>query len=557
MVILEGKGIGENISFGTLFINKKNNFDNIPKYFNENIDLEKLRLEKALGSAVKENTDMYRKTLEISGEKEAEIFEVHSMMIQDNDYKLSILNIIENEKYNCEYAVYKASKQFHEMFLKLEDEYMRNRAADVKDICINILKYLTNGTEEKTADFPADSKIIIFSDDLMPSEVSNADKNLISGYILSDGSECSHASILARISDIPMVLGIGKHIKPEYEGMDVAIDSGEGKVYISPDADTIKMLKKKEKLYKKKHKALNLLKGKENITLDGYKINIYANINDDLQIDEVLRSDAGGIGLFRSEFLYLNRDSYPTEEEQFEVYKKIVQRMNGNKVIIRTLDIGSDKSADYFEFPKEINPAMGYRGIRVCLDRPEILITQLRAIYRASNYGNISIMFPMIISEKEVQTLKAMAAKARDELKNENIPFSENVEIGIMIETPAAALISDILASEVDFFSIGTNDLTQYTLAIDRQNSKVNQFFDSHHKSILRMIKLIVDNAHKHGIWVGICGEMASDETLTETFLAMEVDELSMPSSCILKVRKKVLETDVGKIKSKIFNKFF
>ena len=443
------------------------------------------------------------------------------------------------------------------MFLNLDDEYMRSRAADIKDICLNILKYLTDEIDSKKEEPKIDSKVIVFSDDLMPSEVSNADKNLISGYILSGGSECSHASILARLSNIPMVLGIGEHIKPEYDGMDVAIDSGEGKVYISPDTDTVKMLKKKGKQYVKKHESLNSLKGKENLTLDGYKINICANINNDLQIDEVLNSDAGGIGLFRSEFLYLNRDTYPTEEEQFETYKKIVEKMGGNKVIIRTLDIGSDKSADYFEFPKEINPAMGYRGVRVCLDRPEILITQLRAIYRASNHGNISIMFPMIISETEVKTLKAMAAKVREDLKKENIPFSEDVEIGIMIETPAAALISDVLASEVDFFSIGTNDLTQYTLAIDRQNSKVNQFFDSHHKSILRMIKLVVDNAHKHGIWAGICGEMSSDESLTEVFLAMGVDELSMPSSSILKIRKKVLETDVGKIKNKILKKFF
>ena len=556
MVILEGKGIGESISFGTLFLNKKS-FDNVPKYFYENLDLEKSRLEKALNDAIKENMDMYKKTLEVSGAKEAEIFEVHSMMIQDEEYKLSILNIIENEKYNCEYAVYKASKKFYEMFLNLDGEYMKNRAADIKDICLSILKYLTNIAKEKKEEPKIDSPMIVFSDDLVPSEVSNADKNLISGYILSGGSECSHASILARLSDIPMVIGIGEHIKPEYEGMDVAIDTGEGKVYISPDTDTLKMLKKKEKLYKKKHEALNSLKGKENVTLDGYKINVFANINNDLQIDEVLKSDAGGIGLFRSEFLYLNRDSYPSEEEQFEVYKKIAQKMNGNKVIIRTLDIGSDKSADYFEFPKEANPAMGYRGVRVCLDRPEILITQLRAIYRASNYGNISIMFPMIISEKEVKILKSIAAKVREDLKKENIPFSENLEIGIMIETPAAALISDVLASEADFFSIGTNDLTQYTLAVDRQNSKVGQLFDSHHKAILRMIKLVVDNAHKYGIWAGICGEMAADESFTEAFLAIGVDELSMPSSSILKIRKKVLETDVGKIKDKVFKKFF
>ena len=556
MIILNGKGIGESISFGTLFINKRN-FDNIPKYFYEDLNLEKSRLERALNNAIKENLDMYKKTLEINGEKEAEIFEVHSMMIQDEDYRLSILNIIENEKYNCEYAVYKASKKFHEMFLGLEDEYMRNRASDVKDICFSILKYLTSETDEKKEETQIDSKVIIFSDDLMPSEVSSADKNLISGYILSGGSDCSHAAILAILSNIPMVVGIGEHKKPEYEGMDVAIDSGEGKVYISPDTDTVKMLKEKEKFYNKKHEALDNLKGKENITLDGYKINIYANINNDSQIDEVLESDADGIGLFRSEFLYLNRDSYPTEDEQFAVYKKIAERMCGNKVIIRTLDIGSDKSEAYFKFPKEINPAMGYRGVRVCLDRPEVLITQLRAIYRASNYGNISIMFPMVISEMEVKTLKTMAAKVREDLKKENIPFSEDVEIGIMVETPAAVLISDILASEVDFFSIGTNDLTQYTLAIDRQNSKVNQFFDSHHKAILRMIKLVVDNAHKHGIWVGICGEMASDETLTEAFLTIGVDELSMPSSCILKVRKKVLETNVGKVKNKILKKFF
>ena len=424
--------------------------------------------------------------------------------------------------------------------------------SDVKDIEMLILKYLINKDSSKVS---YDAETIIFSKDLTPSEVSGMNKDFIKGCILSEGSSSSHASILARVRDIPMVIGLENSIKPEYEGMEVAIDSTEGKVYISPDTDTLVRLKEKKISLDKKKEALNNLKGKENITLDGHKINLYANIDNSNQIDEVLKSDAGGIGLFRSEFLYLCRDSEPSEDEQFEAYKCIAEKMNGNNVIIRTLDVGSDKNADYFEFDEEENPAMGYRGIRVCLDNPEMFITQLCAIYRASAYGKISIMFPMIASVEEVRAAKHYAEIARQRLTEKQIPFDKDVKLGVMIETPAAVMLSDILAKEVDFFSIGTNDLTQYTFAVDRQNSKVSKLFSSQNLAVLRMIKIAVDNAHSNGIWVGICGEMAADSSLTETFLSMGVDELSMSAPSILKIRKKVLETNVEEIREEILKK--
>lgn len=547
MVILQGIGVGENISFGTLYFNE-NGIEKVPKYKHEDLSIEKNRVETAVKDAISETTLLYEKTMSEGNETEAGIFEVHKMMMEDTDYLNSIFEVIQKDGFNSEYAVAKASEKFSQMFLEMSDEYMRSRAADVKDIEMLILKYLINKDSSKPS---YDAETIIFSKDLTPSEVSDMNKDFIKGCILSEGSSCSHASILARVRDIPMIIGLENSIKPEYEGMEVAIDSMEGKVYISPDTDTLERLKEKKLLLDKKKEALNNLKGKENITLDGHKINLYANIDDANQIDEVLKSDAGGIGLFRSEFLYLCRDSQPTEDEQFEVYKRIVEKMNGNNVIIRTLDVGSDKSAEYFKFDKEENPAMGYRGIRVCLDNPEMFITQLCAIYRASAYGKISIMFPMIVSVEEVRAAKHYAEIARQRLSEKQIPFDENVKLGIMIETPAAVMLSDILAKEVDFFSIGTNDLTQYTFAVDRQNSKVSKLFSSQNLPILRMIKIVVDNAHSNEIWVGICGEIAADSSLTETFLSMGVDELSMSASSILKIRKKVLETNVEEIREK------
>lgn len=548
MVILQGIGVGDNISFGTLCFNE-DGIEQVPKYKHDDLFAEKNRLETAVKNAISETILLYEKTLSEGNEAEAGIFEVHKMMLEDSDYLNSISEIIQESGFNSEYAVAKASEKFSEMFLKMSDEYMRNRAADVKDIEMLILKYLVNKDLPK---FSYDDDVIIFSNDLTPGEVSSMNKDFIKGCILSQGSVSSHASILARVRDIPMVIGLNDCIKPEYEGMEVAIDSTEGKVYISPDTDTITKLKEKRELLGKKKEALNNLKGKENITLDGYKINLYANIDSVNQIDDVLRSDAGGIGLFRSEFLFLNRDTCPSEDEQFEAYKYVAEKMNGNNVIIRTLDVGSDKNVDYFNFDKEENPAMGHRGIRVCLDNPEIFITQLCALYRASAYGKISIMFPMITSIDEVKSAKRYAEIARQRLTDKKISFDENVKLGVMIETPAAVMISDILAKEVDFFSIGTNDLTQYTFAVDRQNSKVNKLFNPHNLAILRMIKIAVENAHAGGIWVGICGEMAADDSLTEVFVSMGVDELSMSASSVLKIRKKVLETNVEEIREEI-----
>lgn len=548
MVILQGIGVGENISVGTLYFNE-NGIEQVPKYKHEDLSIEKNRVETAVKDAISETVLLYEKTMSEGNETEAGIFEVHKMMMEDTDYLNSIFEIIQKDGFNSEYAVVKASEKFSQMFLEMSDEYMRNRAADVKDIELLILKYLINKDSSKLS---YDAETIIFSKDLTPSEVSGMNKDFIKGCILSEGSSCSHASILARVRDIPMVIGLENSIKPEYEGMEVAIDSTEGKVYISPDTDTLLKLKEKKLLLDKKKEALNNLKGKENITLDGHKINLYANIDDSNQIDEVLKSDAGGIGLFRSEFLYLSRDSEPSEDEQFEAYKCISEKMNGNNVIIRTLDVGSDKNADYFEFDTEENPAMGYRGIRVCLDNPEMFITQLCAIYRASAYGKISIMFPMIASIEEVRAAKHYAEIARQRLTEKQIPFDNDVKLGVMIETPAAVMLSDILAKEVDFFSIGTNDLSQYTFAVDRQNSKVSKLFSSQNLAVLRMIKIAVDNAHANEIWVGICGEMASDSSLTETFLSMGVDELSMSAPSILKIRKKVLETNVEEIREEI-----
>lgn len=551
MVILQGIGVGENISFGTLYFNE-NGIEQVPKYKHEDLSIEKNRVETAVKDAISETSLLYEKTMSEGNETEAGIFEVHKMMMEDTDYLNSIFEVIQKDGFNSEYAVVKASEKFSQMFLEMSDEYMRSRAADVKDIEMLILKYLINKDSSKVS---YDAETIIFSKDLTPSEVSGMNKDFIKGCILSEGSSSSHASILARVRDIPMVIGLENSIKPEYEGMEVAIDSTEGKVYISPDTDTLVRLKEKKISLDKKKEALNNLKGKENITLDGHKINLYANIDNSDQIDEVLKSDAGGIGLFRSEFLYLCRDSEPSEDEQFKAYKCIAEKMNGNNVIIRTLDVGSDKNADYFEFDEEENPAMGYRGIRVCLDNPEMFITQLCAIYRASAYGKISIMFPMIASIEEVRAAKHYAEIARQRLTEKQISFDKDVKLGVMIETPAAVMLSDILAKEVDFFSIGTNDLTQYTFAVDRQNSKVSKLFSSQNLAVLRMIKIAVDNAHSNGIWVGICGEMAADSSLTETFLSMGVDELSMSAPSILKIRKKVLETNVEEIREEILKK--
>ncbi len=551
MIILNGIGVFKDISFGTLSINRKKQ-ESVEKYLIDDVKTELERYYRAQKIALEEISNLCEKAFESFGSKESEIFEVHKMMIKDEDYENSILNIINKEELNAEYAVWETAQKFSQLFSQMSDPYMSGRAIDVMDISERIMNCLYGKKKEIIED---KKEIIIATQDLTPSEVSSIDKNKVKGFISSEGSACSHASIIAKVLRIPSVVGLGDQILPEYDGMNVIIDSFSGTVYIDPDEATTKKFIKKKKQNDKRRELLRHLKGKENITKDGHKIDIYANINNPDELDEALENDPGGIGLFRSEFLYLNRDSYPAEEEQFKIYKSIAEKMNGKNVIIRTLDIGSDKRADYFKLPQEKNPAMGYRGIRVCLDRPDIFISQLRAIYRASAFGNISIMFPMIISLKEIIDIKKHIEFVKNSLKEQHIEFDDNVKLGIMIETPAAALISDDLAKKVDFFSIGTNDLAQYSLAVDRQNSKVNSMLESDHKSVLRMIKIVVDNAHKNGIWTGICGELAANECLTEMFLSMGVDELSMSSSFILGIRKKVTETDVGKIKEKLLKR--
>ncbi len=550
MIVLKGNGVFQDIAFGTLSINQKN-CETVNKYSVTDSENEIDRYRKARDAAVKQIRNLYEKSLRQFGAVEAEIFAVHEMMIRDKDYENTIIEIIKSENLNAEYAVWETSRKFSKIFSDMDDEYMKQKASDVKDISERIINCLS-GSEENFGN--GKNHIIISAEDLTPSEVSSLNKHTVKGIILSKGSECSHAAIISKVLKIPSVINIEEELKPEYSGKDVIIDSFSGTVYIDPDEETQNRFSEKKKNLDKRRELLKHLKGKDNVTLDGKRIDIYANLNNPEEISEVLENDAGGIGLFRSEFLYLDKEFFPTEDEQFEVYKDIAQKMGNKRVIIRTIDIGSDKYVTYFNFSHEENPALGYRGIRVCLDNPDIFMTQLKAIYRASAFGNISIMFPMIISSEEIDEIKKYIEIAKKDLIDRNVKFSENVPLGIMIETPAAAIISDELASKVDFFSIGTNDLTQYTLAIDRQNGKIKKSLNTHHKAVLRLIKTVVDNAHKNGIWVGICGELASDESLTEMFLSIGVDELSVSPSSVLNIRKKVTETDIGKIRDKIID---
>lgn len=549
MKVLKGTGIFKGIAFGKLKMHKKE--FNIKKIKISDIKSEKKRYEKANDLAIDQLEDLYQAAVNKVGEKDAMIFQIHQMMLKDIDYKNSIINIIENEKVNAEYAVSETSRIFCDMFASMEDAYIKERATDVLDVSrklIDVLMDSSNNISNKSG-----ISYIIGADDLTPSETMNIGEINARGFVTIYGSKNSHTAILARTMNIPAVVGVGKQLKQEFDGCEMIIDGFSGTVYISPDITTVKRLKKKKILCDQQNELLKKLKGKPNISKDGKTIEICANVGGLADLEAVVQNDAGGIGLFRSEFLYLKRNDYPSEEEQFRVYKDAIVKMGGKRVIIRTLDIGADKKASYFNLPDEANPAMGYRAIRICLDRPEIFKTQLRAIYRASAFGKVSIMFPMIISREEVIKAKKIAMQVREDLDKENIAYSGEIEIGVMIETPAAVLISDDLAKEVDFFSIGTNDLTQYSLAIDRQNNKINSMYDPYHKSILRMIKIVVDNAHKNNIWVGICGELAADESLTEVFLSLGVDELSMSSPFVLGVRKKMLEIEVDKIKDKIW----
>ena len=497
------------------------------------------RYEAAKQTAIEQLHKLYKKALKEVGEVNAQIFDVHAMMLEDGDYNDSVHNLIESQSVNAEYAVGVTGDNFAEVFANMDDEYFKARSIDMKDISERVINVLCGN--DMGSDL-GDEPVIIVAKDLAPSETVQMDKSKLLAFVTQLGSTNSHTAILARTMGIPALIGV--EIKEEWNGKQAIVDGYTGTLIIEPDEAALAEYKKKAEEDAKQKELLLTLKGKENVTKSGQKINLYANIGNVSDLAAVLKNDAGGIGLFRSEFLYLEKDTFPTEEEQFTAYKQVAETMAGKKVIIRTLDIGADKQVDYFHMEKEENPAMGYRAIRICLDRPEIFKTQLRAIYRASYYGTISIMFPMIISVKEVKRIKEIVAEVKAELTAEGIPFKD-CELGIMIETPAAVMISDLLAEEVDFFSIGTNDLTQYTLAIDRQNPKLDSFYDSHHEAILRMLQMVVDNGHKHGCWVGICGELGADTTLTSTFLKMGFDELSVSPAMILRVREEIRNTKV------------
>lgn len=537
-MVLEGKSVFGGIAIGRLSIyNKKEN--QVKREKITDVEAEITRFTDAKETAKEQLKGFYEKAVKEVGEVNAAIFEVHQMMLDDLDYVESITNMIRTQEVNAEFAMASTGDNFSKMFAAMDDDYMKERAADVKDISNRVISILQNA---ENGSVTGEEPVILLADDLAPSETVQLDKSKVLSFVTRHGSTNSHTAILARTMNIPALIGID--FSEDVNGKMGIVDGYTGKLYIEPDEETMKKYEAKKAEDENKKRLLLELKGKENVTLDGKKINLYANIGGVADVANALSNDAGGIGLFRSEFLYLESEDYPTEEAQFAAYKTVAENMAGKKVIIRTLDIGADKQVDYFHMEKEENPAMGYRAIRICLDRPEIFKTQLRAIYRASYYGTISIMFPMIISVKEVKRIKEIVAEVKAELTTEGIPFKD-CELGIMIETPSAVMISDLLAEEVDFFSIGTNDLTQYTLAIDRQNPKLDSFYDSHHEAILRMLQMVVDNGHKHGCWVGICGELGADTTLTSTFLKMGFDELSVSPAMILRVREEIRNTKV------------
>ncbi len=540
MVTISGKSVFGGVSIGKLLFYKRSE-KVIKRTHIDNVDEEWARFQKAKDTAVSQLKELYEKALDDVGEANAMIFEIHQMMLEDLDYLESIENIIRTQEVNAEYAVAATADNFAKMFAAMDDAYMQGRAADVRDVSERVLDILcgvSKGMKEM------DEPCIIAADDLAPSETVQLDKSKVLGFATMFGSSNSHTAILARTMNIPAVIGMGEALLQEYDGKDAIIDGFTGTLYIDPDEETMKAMQEKRARDLEQKALLETLKGKENVTKSGQKINVYANIGNVSDLGAVLKNDAGGIGLFRSEFLYLENSDFPTEEQQFAVYKQVAESMAGKKVIIRTLDIGADKQVDYFGLDKEENPALGYRAIRICLTRPEIFKTQLRALYRAAVFGNLSIMFPMIISVKEVLKIKEIIAEVKEELTSEGIPFKDDVELGIMIETPAAVMVSRELAKEVDFFSVGTNDLTQYTLAIDRQNSKLDEFYDPHHPAVLAMIKMAADNAHAEGAWIGICGELGADLELTEEFLKMGLDELSVSPSMVLPLRKRIRECE-------------
>lgn len=543
MLTFQGKSVINGVAIGKIFIYKRGE-QQVKRVKVEDTKAELARFRTAQQEAIKQLQDLYEASVKSIGEASAAIFEIHQMMLQDDGFVEAIENIIQTQSVNAEYAVAATSDNFYKMFSDMEDDYMRERAADVKDISERLLTVL-NG---KSAGMERLSEpVIIAADDLAPSETVQLDKEKVLAFVTVHGSLNSHTAILAKTMNIPALIGTPIPLDGTVDGKTAIIDGAKGILYVEPEEEILAQMQERKKAEEEQKELLLALRGKENITLDGRKIKLYANIGNSKDLAMVLQNDAGGIGLFRSEFLYLEKEDYPTEEEQFAVYKTVAETMAGKKVIIRTLDIGADKQADYFKLAHEENPAMGLRAIRICLTRPEVFKTQLRALFRASAYGNIAIMYPMIISVDEVRQIKEVVAEVKKELEEQHIEYGE-VEQGIMIETPAAVMMSGELAEEVDFFSIGTNDLTQYTLAIDRQNPELDAFYDSHHPAVLRMIKMVVDNAHKAGIWAGICGELGADTSLTQEFLKMGVDELSVSPGRILPIRKIILETDVSSL---------
>ena len=540
MQVYSGKSVFRGIAIGKISVYRKNE-QQVKRVRTEDTKGELARYEAAKAAAIEQLQELYQKALKEVGEANAAIFEIHQMMLDDGDYNESVENIIETQKVNAEYAVAVTGDNFAQMFRAMDDDYMRERAADVKDISERVLSILNGGQKGKGV---TDEPVIIVADDLAPSETVQLEKDMVLSFVTVHGSVNSHTAILARTMAIPALIGTEElPLDDTVDGKLAVVDGLNGKIYVEPDAQTLEEMKKRRQAELEKTELLQLLKGKENVTLDGKKIMLYANIGNIKDLATVIQNDAGGIGLFRSEFIYLEKDRYPTEEEQFSIYKTAVETMAGKRVIIRTLDIGADKQCEYFKMDKEENPALGYRAIRICLTHPEIFKTQLRALFRASAYGNLAIMYPMITSLWEVKRIKEIVEEVKAELTAEQLEFG-NPQQGIMIETPAAVMMSEKLAKEVDFFSIGTNDLTQYTLAIDRQNPKLDKFYDAHHPAVLSMIRMTVENAHKAGIWAGICGELGADTSLTKEFLAMGVDELSISPGSILPIRKIILETD-------------
>lgn len=539
-----GKGVYGAIAMGKISVFQKQD-TLIQRTSVKDTEAEKARVEAAKAAAAEQLQAIYEKALKEVGETNAQIFEIHMMMLEDDDYNESIQNIIDTQKVNAEYAVSITADNFAEMFSAMDDAYMQARAADVRDISDRIIANLTGNVAVQE---DSGEKHIICADDLAPSETVSLDKDKVLAFVTAHGSSNSHTAILARNMNIPAVIGVGSDfLKEVQDGTEAIVDGFTGEIFVEPDEETRRRLLEKQKADEEKKRLLLELKGKENVTKDGTKVNIYANIGSVDNIGAVLLNDAGGIGLFRSEFLYLENNDYPNEEQQFLAYKRVLESMAGKKVIIRTLDIGADKQVDYFHLKKEDNPAMGYRAIRICLTRPEIFKTQLRALYRASIYGNLGVMFPMITSVSELEKIFAICEEVKAELREQGVTYSDTMELGIMIETPAAAIISDRLAPMVDFFSVGTNDLTQYTLACDRQNPDIEPFIDTHHEAILRLIEMSTRNAHANGAWIGICGELAADTTLTETFLRMGIDELSVSPAFVLKVRDAVRNVDLRK----------